>query len=184
MKLQCLMKDSWKINHFPFDRQKLRLSIENSPYDSKSLVFVADTGGKQCDPCFTLSGWRIDSFDISTGIKAYETNFGDTSIKKPYTEYSSFRVRIGIERDTGELFLKMFLGMYVSFLISYICFYIHADNIDFRFSLSVGSLLQPLAINISLILHYPIPPRLPWLIHFMTLPYFLFSLLLRHLRAH
>src|SRR5262245_48942023 len=28
MKLQCVMKDSWRIANFPFDRQKLRLSIE------------------------------------------------------------------------------------------------------------------------------------------------------------
>src|SRR3954469_10522200 len=28
MKLQCVMKDSWKIGNFPFDKQKLRLSIE------------------------------------------------------------------------------------------------------------------------------------------------------------
>src|SRR5258706_5378980 len=30
MKLQCVMKDSWKIGNFPFDRQNLRLAIENS----------------------------------------------------------------------------------------------------------------------------------------------------------
>ena len=30
MKLQCTMKDSWKINSFPFDKQRLRFSIENS----------------------------------------------------------------------------------------------------------------------------------------------------------
>src|SRR6185503_16114529 len=46
MKLQCVMKDSWRIRNFPFDKQKLRLSIENSQYDSKSLVFKADTLGK------------------------------------------------------------------------------------------------------------------------------------------
>jgi hypothetical protein len=34
----------------------------------------------------------------------------------------------------------MFVGMYVAFLIAYVCFYIHADNIDSRFGLSVGSL--------------------------------------------
>ena len=34
----------------------------------------------------------------------------------------------------------MFLGMYIAFLIAYICFYIHADGIDSRFGLSVGSL--------------------------------------------
>jgi hypothetical protein len=34
----------------------------------------------------------------------------------------------------------MFLGMYIAFLIAYTCFYIHADGIDSRFGLSVGSL--------------------------------------------
>src|SRR5476651_2096644 len=49
MKLQCQMKDSWKIHNFPFDRQTLRLSIENSQFDSKDLVFAIDTLGKRYD---------------------------------------------------------------------------------------------------------------------------------------
>jgi hypothetical protein len=140
MKLQCVMKDSWKIGNFPFDNQSLRLSIENSQYDSKSLVFVADTIGKHYDPRFTLSGWIIDSCIVSTGIKAYETGFGDESLAKPHTEYSSFKVKLRLERDASGLFWKMFLGMYIAFLIAYVCFYIHADSIDSRFGLSVGSL--------------------------------------------
>lgn len=140
MKLQCTMKDSWAVNNFPFDKQKLRFSIENSQYDSKSLVFVADTLGKHFDPRFTLRGWQIDSLDIVTGIKKYETAFGDDSQPKPHTEYSNFRVRIQIDRNAMGLFWKMFLGMYVAFLIAYMCFYIHADSIDSRFGLSVGAL--------------------------------------------
>jgi|KBSMisStaDraftv2_1062788.scaffolds.fasta_scaffold00018_18 hypothetical protein len=140
MKLQCVMKDSWRINNFPFDRQKLRLSIENSQFDSKSLVFVADTVGRHFDPRFTLSGWEIDSCILMTGIKAYETGFGDESLAKPHTEYSNFRVRMDLKRDAMGLFWKMFLGMYIAFLIAYICFYIHSDGMDSRFGLSVGSL--------------------------------------------
>jgi hypothetical protein len=140
MKLQCVMKDSWKIGNFPFDNQKLRLSIENSQYDSRSLIFVADTAGKNYDERFTLNGWTIDSCIILTGTKIYETGFGDASLAKPHTEYSAFRVRISINRDAGGLFWKMFLGMYIAFLIAYVCFYIHADGIDSRFGLSVGSL--------------------------------------------
>lgn len=140
MKLQCIMKDSWRIENFPFDRQRLRLTIENSQYDSKSLVFSKDTLGKHFDPRFTLRGWNIDSLDLSIGTKAYETTFGDESLAKPHVEYSSFIVRLSIHRDAVELFWKMFLGMYVAFLIAYICFYIHADSIDARFGLSVGSL--------------------------------------------
>ncbi len=140
MKLQCVMKDSWKIGNFPFDKQRLRLSIENSQYDSKYLVFVPDTIGKHYDPRFTLSGWTIDSCITSRGIKAYETAFGDESLAKPHTEYSSYRVILSIHRDASGLFWKMFLGMYIAFLIAYICFYIHTDSMDSRFGLSVGSI--------------------------------------------
>jgi len=140
MKLQCVMKDTWAIDNFPFDRQKLRFSIENSQFDSKSLVFVADTLGKHYDPRFTLRGWRVDSLDITTGIKEYETAFGDESVQKPHTEYSNFKFKMVINRDAMGLFWKMFLGMYVAFLIAYMCFYIHTDSIDSRFGLSVGAL--------------------------------------------
>ncbi|TFF40694.1 ligand-gated ion channel [Mucilaginibacter psychrotolerans] len=140
MKLQCVMKDSWAIDNFPFDKQKLRFSIENSQFDSHSLAFKADTLGKHFDPRFTLRGWRVDSLDVKTGVKKYETGFGDESLAKPHTEYSNFRVRLQIDRDAMGLFWKMFLGMYVAFLISYMCFYIHTDSIDSRFGLSVGAL--------------------------------------------
>lgn len=140
MKLQCVMKDSWRITDFPFDQQKLRLSIENSQYDSRSLVFIADTVGQHYDRRFTLSGWSVDSFNISTGKRIYETGFGDTGLPAPRTEYSTFRIRISISRDAAGLFWKMFIGMYVAFLIAYVCFYIHADSIDSRFGLSVGAL--------------------------------------------
>ncbi len=140
MKLQCVMKDSWKIARFPFDHQKLRLSIENSQFDSRSMVFVADTLGKHFGK-YTISGWNIDSFDISIDKKIYETSFGDSSVGEPRSEYSTFKVNIGIERiSEWDLFLKIFLGMYVSFLIAFVCFFIHADSIDARFGLSVGSL--------------------------------------------
>ena len=140
MKLQCVMKDTWKIGNFPFDRQTLRFSIENSQFDSRSLVFVADTVGQHFDPRFTLRGWSIDSCLLSTSTHAYETGFGDESLATPHTEYSAFRLRMSMKRDASGLFWKMFLGMYIAFLIAYVCFYIHADGMDSRFGLSVGSL--------------------------------------------
>lgn len=140
MKLQCVMKDSWSIKNFPFDKQRLWFSIENSQYDASSLIFVADTVGKNFDPRFVLRGWQIDSFTLSTAIKAYETGFGDPELESPHMDYSSFRVKVSLHRDASDLFWKMFLGMYAAFLISFICFFIHADNIDSRFGLSVGAL--------------------------------------------
>lgn len=140
MKLQCTMKDSWRITNFPFDKQRLRLTFENSQFDSRALVFAPDTLGKHYDPRFTINGWNIDTFNIAIGKQTYETAFGDASLDKPHTEYSAYRVRISISRNAIGLFWKMFLGMYVAFIIAFACFFIHSDNIDSRFGLSVGSL--------------------------------------------
>lgn len=140
MKLQCVMKDSWRISNFPFDEQKLRLSIENSQFDASSLVFIPDTLGAQFDKRFTLRGWSIDSCIVSSGKRVYETAFGIEGTEKQQSEYSAFRVRLSITRDATGLFWKMFLGMYLAFFISFICFFIHSDSMDSRFGLSVGSL--------------------------------------------
>lgn len=140
MKIQAVMKDSWKIGNFPFDRQRLRLSFENSQYDTSSLVFAADTIGDHYDKRFTLNGWIIDSFNLSAGKKEYNTGFGDESLAIPHTVYSSLKVKIAIDRDATGLFWKMFLGMYIAFLIAFVCFFIHEDMMDSRFSLTVGSI--------------------------------------------
>jgi hypothetical protein len=139
MKLQCIMKGTWRITDFPFDRQRLRFAIENSMYDASELVFTADTFGNHYGKYF-LMGWEKDSFNIRTEIKEYQTSFGDPALSEPHSEYSTFRVTMVIHRDSWELFIKIFLGMYISFLISLVCFYIHPDNMDSRLALSVGSL--------------------------------------------
>lgn len=139
MKLECIMKGTWQITDFPFDRQTLRFAIENSMFDASDLVFTADTVGEHYGKWF-LMGWEKDSFNIRTGIKEYETAFGDPELNIPYSEYSTFRVNMVVHRKSWELFTKLFIGMYIAFLISMLSFYIHPDNMDARLALTVGSL--------------------------------------------
>jgi hypothetical protein len=108
-------------------------------------VFVEDGFGQHYDSALAvkgrlISGWNIDSLKMSVGKKEYKTNFGDPNISKPKEVYSNLRVKISITRPVFGLFLKTFLGMYIAFLIAFVCFFIHTDSIESRFSLSVGSL--------------------------------------------
>jgi len=142
MKVQCVMKDSWRTNSFPFDNQRLWLTLENSQYDATSLIFSVDTTGGIFDRRirYSLAGWKIDSCKISSGTSIYETKFGNKEASMPQV-YSAFKVRTSISHVASELlFLKMFMGMYVAFLIAFICFYIDRSSFDSRFSLSVGAL--------------------------------------------
>jgi hypothetical protein len=139
-KVKCVMKETWVVQNYPFDKQFLEVFIENSQYDTRSLVFVADTAGEFFDPALTVSGWDIAGLKVHTGIRKYETAFGDATLDKPHAEYASFSIQIGIERNAWGLFFKIFLGMYVSFLITFISFFIHGDKMDSRFGLCVGAL--------------------------------------------
>jgi len=149
LKLQCIMRDSWKIDNFPFNRQSLRLSIENAQYDKNALVFARDTVGMIYDRhalrgygLDSLKGWHIDpdSVRITIGTRDYQTNFGDASVGEAHVSYSAYKVKIGIQREAWGLFWKIFIGMYIAFLIAYLSFYIHLDHIEARFGLTVGSL--------------------------------------------
>jgi hypothetical protein len=100
LKMKCLMKQSWKVHDFPFDKQSLTVKVENSEFDTRSLVFVADTSGKHYDPELTVDGWKVQDIRIETATNAYETNFGDTSLGKNHSEYASFNIYLTLKRDT------------------------------------------------------------------------------------
>ena len=139
MKMVCEMKDNWSISNFPYDKQMMNISIENSQFDATKMVFVRDTVGHTYDSS-AIFGWHITKDSLWVESKTYYSKFGDDSQPEPKMKFSSFKTRIYIQRESWSLFWKMFLGMYIAFLIAYICFYIHSNGMDSRFGLSVGSL--------------------------------------------
>ena len=173
MKLECVMKDNWKIDKFPFDYQNLRLTIENSQYDTTDLVFKVDTVGAQYG-VFAINGWNIlkDSVSFRVRNMRYQTAFGDESYSKPYSSYSAFRVNIGIVREASwTLFWKTFIGMYVAFFIAFVCFYVHSESTEARFGLNVGALFA--AVGNKYIVDSSLPdslsPTLVDMLHAITL---------------
>src|SRR5688572_2767914 len=82
MKVQCIMKDAWQVDKFPFDKQTLWLTIENSQFDSESLIFVPEDLTNYTCHCdertrYSLRGWKIDRCIISKNDSSiYKTAFG------------------------------------------------------------------------------------------------------------
>ncbi|MCU0436977.1 MAG: hypothetical protein MUC49_03620 [Raineya sp.] len=140
LKIKSVMKQRWELHNFPFDKQKLRIKVENPQFTTKDLIFVPDTLGESYDPKLEVDGWKITSFKITNSIGHYNTAFGDNTQKKPESDYSQFLVDITIERDAWGLFFKLFLGMYVAFAISFVTFFIDPSHAEPRFGLPVGGL--------------------------------------------
>jgi len=140
MKMKSTMKQSWKVNNYPFDKQHLKIGIENTMFDKDHLVFVPDIKGSKYDAELNVDGWRIEDFHVSTGEKEYNTNFGDFSLTKHKSTYASFNISMTLERNALGLFFKIFIGMYVAFLITLISFNISLTVVEPRFGLPVGGL--------------------------------------------
>jgi hypothetical protein len=140
MKMKAVMKHAWRVSNYPFDRQELIVSVENSKYNSQQLHFEVDSSGKHYDPDLTVDGWHIADFKIFTNEKKYFTDFGDTSIGKAESVYDSFNIRILLERNAWGLFFKLFIGMYIAFCIASVSFLISPEHIEPRFGLPVGGL--------------------------------------------
>ena len=138
MKMKCIMKESWDVQDFPFDRQHLKVQIENTLFDNKLLVFAPDTKGSQYDKAEAIDGWEIKNFTVRSDNNDYETGFGDESTNSQV--FSAFKVEMDIDRDAWGLFMKIFIGMYIAFLISIISFTPHPSELEPRFGLPVGGL--------------------------------------------
>lgn len=138
MKMKCIMKERWDVKDFPFDKQHLKVQIENTLFDNRNLVFVADKKGSQFDEKEAIDGWKITNFKVTTGDNDYVTGFGDPSTDSQV--FSTFSVEMDIERDAWGLFLKIFIGMYIAFLIAIISFTPHPSELEPRFGLPVGGL--------------------------------------------
>jgi len=140
LKMKCIMKENWNVLDFPFDKQHLKIHIENSLFDKNTLVFKPDLKGSKYDPDGTLAGWNIRNFNVNVDEKIYETGFGDYRPGKDHQVFSAFNIEMDIHRNAWGLFLKIFIGMYIAFLIAMVGFAPNPSEVEPRFGLPVGGL--------------------------------------------
>jgi len=140
LKMKCTMKQSWEVMDYPFDDQELLINVENSLFDTKSLVFIADTLDSNYDPNMNVDGWTVKNFKVGTGISPYPTAFGFPNSTIHQSDYSKYTISFTLVRNAFGLFLKIFLGMYIAFLISIVTFILKPEEIEPRFGLPVGGL--------------------------------------------
>ncbi len=140
MKMKCTMKESWKVDDFPFDSQHLHVQIENTLFDKSDLVFKPDFEGSRYEKEIAIDGWNITNFNVSTKTNDYETGFGDYRLPAQLSEFATFNIDMDIERNAWGLFLKIFIGMYIAFLIAIIGFTPNPWELEPRFGLPVGGL--------------------------------------------
>jgi len=139
-KCKAQIKQDWDVSRFPFDRQYLRIEIEDSKYDTSQLLYVADHLNSKIDTSFNSKEWRLESFSLKSDVHTYATTYGDPELSGQ-SSYPRIVAEIQIKRNNSwRLLSKMLTGAYVAFFISCLVFFVSSENQDSRFGLCVGGL--------------------------------------------
>jgi len=140
-KFRATVKQKWALENFPFDQQNLELYLEEGDKDITDLIYLADAQNSAIDTSVQLGGWSLVGFKVESRPRTYNTTYGDPELTGGgQSEYSRIVATITIQRNAGNIFLKLFTGVYVAFFIAWLVFFIDPLHVDPRFGLCVGGL--------------------------------------------
>ncbi len=180
-KCKAVVKNAYNLENFPFDKQYLKIELEESVFDTTNLVFIADKIGSKYDASLSksLNGWKISDFSIEAIAHTYNTTYGNP-ILPGSSSFAEAVVTFVIERESTGLFIKLFTGVYVAFLISLLVFFIKPTDVDPRFGLAVGGIFA--AVGNKYIVDSLLPETIKFtlvdIIHNLTFGYILITIII------
>lgn len=125
---------------YPFDRQQLKLVLEDSVHTDADLVYVPMAeGGAAYDPDVHVAGWNIDAFTATTSTKAYP--FGESYCRLSYT--------LAISREPLSSGMRAFLPPFAFMLVASFSFFFDRAQAANRLALGTGMLITAVGFHIS-----------------------------------
>lgn len=136
-------RHGWDLRRFPFDRQLLRIDMEESDQDARHVTYVADRLNSGVDPDVKLSGWTIRSAQVVTSEKGYHTTFGDPQLTPgTASAFARAELQVLLERTDRSGFWKLTAGAFAAALMALASYGLRADQptaLSPRFALLAGS---------------------------------------------
>ena len=147
---------------YPFDQQKLHISIENTLLPETDFIILADeesySRSNQQAHLKGLSSDLInqerDSFsvlksEILSGVGFYNTDFGDPEFS-PVSNYSRIDTVVYLKRPIIPYISKLIIPLIIILLLVYYVFFLPPDKIDISAGLTVTSLLSAIAFQLAI----------------------------------
>jgi hypothetical protein len=151
------------LKHFPFDEQKLQITLEDKTEAIGKMRFVPNTEESGMDAAIVFPGWAIQGWAISTARHDYPV-YGETFSQLVYT--------VNIGRMKLNSFLKTFLPVLFLMLIVMSSFILNPNQITTRLAAISSALVASAMFHISIAGQIPPVGYLTFADKFMVLTYF------------
>ncbi len=131
MKYNAVLMHNWNMADFPFDKQLLKIEIEEAEYDASTIRFVPDRIDSNINSMIKIPGWKVERYSIESRLDINETTYGDPvlSAKSIYPETI---VTLTLKRDGTRLLFNLLTAAYIAFILGIMVLFLHPDYIDAR----------------------------------------------------
>ena len=138
-RIQANLYTEPRFDKYPFDKQTLRLQLEDALHPVDELVYVPTVTGNGLDPEVRVSGWHIRDAAADVSTKEYA---GDEP-------YSRFTYSITIGREPLSAALRTFLPPLGFMIVSGLSFALHASKVTQRITFGTSMLISAVGFHVS-----------------------------------
>lgn len=137
-----------KLEQYPFDRQDLRIDLEDSTGGTGSQIYVPDATPVAMSPQVSIPGFTLGAPRLMIVDHPYPTNFGDLTVAAQEA-YSRAQLILPIERPLTALSIKTFLPILLIMACAGLVLFIRPAFIDARVGLGITALLTLVALQLA-----------------------------------
>lgn len=132
---------------YPFEKQSLKLLIEDGVEDSQRLVYRADTEPITLDREVTLPGYNFGKPTIGFGDYTYDSSFGERNSNREERTYPRISVEIPLSSAVVSGMVKTILPIFIVMIASALGLVIPASYVDSKVNVPIFSLLALVAMH-------------------------------------
>lgn len=132
---------------YPFEKQSLRLIIEDGVEDTQRLVYRADTDPITLDREMTLPGYNFGKPTIGFSEYTYESSFGERTSAREERTYPRISVEIPLVSPAVSGIVKTILPIIIVMVASALGLVIPASYVDSKVNVPIFSLLALVAMH-------------------------------------
>jgi hypothetical protein len=149
---QGLFSTKFSVRTYPFDRQTLKIELEDQQNTADRQEYVVDE--ISMNPNVQIPGYAIGKPTMTIVNKAYPTAFGDLSNPQALP-YSRAIVSIPIARPALSGAVKVFLPILIILMVAAAALVLHPSHVDARVGLAITALLTLVALQFTVSQNLP-----------------------------
>lgn len=154
VRCQGLFTTKFPVNRYPFDRQRIVVSIEDSTQGSSQQRYVPDVEPIKVNQEITLPGYQIGSPKLVVRDKHYTTTFGDLS-EPDIASYCRAEFIVPISRPPFPGIFKIFVPILLIIISAGFALLLDPEHVEARIGLSITALLTLVAMQFTMLSGLP-----------------------------